>query len=78
MRLLSLLLNRLGANYQEMAEGIPPSSDWFSVQMTSNGPATTKPSELVQALIESGHDIQVVPTLRLTTFGLALCVKETK
>ena len=75
MRLISLLLNRLGANYQKMASGTTD-DDLYTVQMTANGPKMTKPSELVQALMDSGHKIEVVPTSRLTTFGLALCVKE--
>uniref|UniRef100_A0A7S3L2K5 Uncharacterized protein n=1 Tax=Amphora coffeiformis TaxID=265554 RepID=A0A7S3L2K5_9STRA len=74
MRLISLLLNRLGANYQKMASG--SKGGLYTVQMTPNGPKMTKPSELVQALMDSGHKIEVVPTSRLTTFGLALCVKE--
>lgn len=72
MRLIALLLNRLGANYQK----IDKEDDMYTVQMAADGPKMTKPSELVQALVDAGHEIQVVPTSRLTTFGLALCVKE--
>lgn len=76
MRLLSLLLNRLGANYQKLAVGVTNTEELFTVHMSSTGSAMTKPSELIQALMETGHKIEVVPTSRLTTFGLALCIKE--
>lgn len=74
MRLISLLLNRLGANYQTFAGR--NQGELFSVQVTEHSPKLTKPSELIQALMDSGHRIEVVPTSRLTTFGVALCVKE--
>ena len=75
MRLLALLLNKLGSNYSKQADGCSE-SDLFTVQMTPDGKKISKPSDLVQALIDSGHKIEVVPTSRLTTFGIALCVKE--
>jgi hypothetical protein len=73
MRLISLLLNRLGANYYRKVTG---DDKLFSVRMSEGDEPITMPWEFVQALIDSGHEIQVVPTSRLTTFGLALCVKE--
>ena len=74
MRLLALLLNKLGSNYAKQAEG---RTDLFSVQMTeSDGREITKPADFVQALIDAGHQIEVFPTSRMTTFGIALCVKE--
>jgi hypothetical protein len=79
MRLLCILLNRLGSNYAKRASGGAASEgELFSVQMDSNdsGSRVTTPSGFVQALIETGHKIQVVPSSRLTTFGVGLCVKE--
>jgi len=74
MRLLALLLNKLGSNYAKQAEG---RTDLFSVQMTErDGRKITKPADFVQALIDAGHEIEVFPTSRMTTFGIALCVKE--
>lgn len=75
MRLLSLLLNKLGANYYRMANG-EPESNIFKLQMKPGDEPITTPWEFVKALQDAGHKIEVVPTSRMTTFGLALCVKE--
>ena len=75
MRLLSVLLNKLGANYYRRAEGEPESS-LFRVRVKEGDVPVTTPWELVQLLQDSGHKIEVVPTSRMTTFGVALCVKE--
>ena len=75
MRLLSLLLNKLGSNYFRISEG-EPESNLFKLQMKPGDKPMTTPWEFVQALQDSGHKVEVVPTSRMTTFGLALCVKE--
>ena len=75
MRLLSVLLNKLGANYYRRSEG-EPESNFFRIRMNPGDEPITTPWEFVQALQDSGHNVEVVPTSRMTTFGLALCVKE--
>ena len=75
MRLISLLLNKLGANYYRKLSG-DDTEELFTVQMSRDSPAITTPSDFVRALIDSGHDVQAVPSSRLTTFGVGMCVKE--
>jgi hypothetical protein len=72
MRLLAILLNKLGSNYMKRAQ--ETNDNLFTVQM--QGKSIPKPGDFLQALIESGHTIEVFPTSRLTTFGVALCLKE--
>lgn len=74
MRLLSVILNRLGANYYRIANG--ETDEIFTVRMQSNEKPISTPWEFVQALIDLGHEIELVPTTHLTTFGVNLCVKE--
>jgi hypothetical protein len=73
MRLLSVILNKLGANYYRISNG---ENGIFSVRMAATEKPITTPSEFIQALIDSGHTVEAVPTSRITTFGIALCVKE--
>lgn len=68
-RLLSVLLNKLAANYYKKVKG---ESDIFSVQMSENDKEITTPWELVQGLIDSGHEIEMVPATSITTFGTSL------
>jgi len=75
MRLLSILLNRLGANYFRRAEG-EPESNIFQLRMNPDDNPITTPWQFIQALQDSGHKVEMVPTSRMTTFGMALCVKE--
>lgn len=74
MRLISLLLNKLGANYYRHSER--EDQELFQLRMKEGDKPMTKPTEFVQALMDSGHKIEVVPTSKMTTFGMALCVKE--
>jgi hypothetical protein len=71
-RLLSVLLNKLGANYSKRIKG---ETDLFHVQLEDKKVITT-PSELVQALIDSGHEVEVVPSCQSVSFGIFLCVLE--
>ena len=71
-RLLSVLLNKLGANYSKRTKG---ETDLFLVQVEDDKLITT-PSELVQALIDSGHEVEVVPSCQSVSFGVFLCVLE--
>lgn len=78
-RLLSVLLNRLGANYHTLTEHgneNAPDDELFRVQMTGDSEPITTPWEFVQGLIDSGHDVTCVPTSRITTFGISLSVQE--
>ncbi|CAJ1939009.1 unnamed protein product [Cylindrotheca closterium] len=75
MRLVAVLLNRLGANYHRLAN--PDDKDpLFTIRLTEDGPAISKPAEFIQGLINMGHDITVVPTSRITSFGIGMCIKE--
>jgi hypothetical protein len=78
MRLVSVLLNRLGANYHRLAnpDGNNTDEPLFTMQLTKYGPVISKPTELVQGLIDMGHDMTVVATARITSFGLGMCIKE--
>lgn len=69
-RLLSVVLNRLSTNYlmhMKMEEFLVILEDNYEVR---------KPEQLVKAIIDMGHDVQVAATSHLTTFGLGLCVRE--
>ena len=76
-RLLCVLLNRLGRNYYYYT-GLENGADedLFSVKMTESSDPIFRPAGFVQALMESGHEMVVVPRTQITTFGMALCVKE--
>jgi hypothetical protein len=66
-RLLSVLLS-----FDERSRG-----RLFIIRLSdSDKTCITKPSELIQALIDLRHDIKAVPTAHVTTFGISLSVKE--
>lgn len=69
-RLLSVLLNRLASNYLYTDEAP------FQVKVDESSNAMTCPTELMQALIDMGHTIESCVRSNITTFGVALCVKE--
>lgn len=71
-RLLAVLLNKLGANYDMTA---PPDREVFSVVL-EDGREITKPTELVEALIDMGHTVETCVRSHVTTFGVALSLKE--
>lgn len=73
MRLISLLLNRLGSNYFETRKGNQPT---FSVRMKPGDQPVYTPSAFVEMLIQFGHSVEVLSTSRLTTFGLGMCIQE--
>lgn len=75
MRLLAVLLNRLGANYHRVANNNGDES-LFTMQLDADGPVISKPTELIQGLIDIGQDISVGATSRMTSFGLGMCIKE--
>jgi hypothetical protein len=52
MRLLSVILNKLGANYYRISNG---DNRIFSVRMAATEKPITTPSEFIQALIDSGR-----------------------
>jgi hypothetical protein len=70
-RLFCVLLNKLSHNYYNMEQG---RKEKFTVLM--EGKTITSASAFVEALINSGHEIEVVPRGNFTTFGQAACVKE--
>jgi hypothetical protein len=72
-RLFAVLLTKLSHNYQLRKENENPTS-CFVVQM--NGRSCVGPDHFVQALVDSGHSVEVCPRSSITTFGLAACVKE--
>ncbi|KAL3933107.1 MAG: hypothetical protein SGBAC_010540 [Bacillariaceae sp.] len=73
MRLLSVLLNRLASNYHRMANG---ETVLFQMKLVEGGPIVTTPDELIQGLMDMGQEITLVPTSRVTSFGLGMCLKE--
>lgn len=75
MRLISIILNKLAANYYKQIKGAS-SEPLFEVKWSDESKTITTPSEFVQALIDHGHTVEVAPTSRLTTFGVGMCVKE--
>ena len=75
MRLISTLLNRLGANYCRQMDGAME-DELFAIQMSPASSPITRPDQFVQALLDSGHEVSIVPTSRLTTFGLGMCIAE--
>ncbi|KAG7369763.1 hypothetical protein IV203_027509 [Nitzschia inconspicua] len=70
-RLFAVLLTKLSHNYQCRIKG---NTNWFVVRI--KGRDCNFPDEFVQALIDTGHTIEVCPRSAITTFGLAFCVKE--
>lgn len=69
-RLLSVLLNRLTTNYM-----LNMKKEEFVV-ILENGKEIRKPEDLVKAIIDMGHEVEVAATTHVTTFGLNLCLKE--
>ena len=69
-RLLSVLLNRLASNYYYTDEAP------FQVLVDESSKTMTRPTELMQALIDMGHTVESCVRSNITTFGIALCVKE--
>ncbi|CAJ1957013.1 unnamed protein product [Cylindrotheca closterium] len=78
MRLVAVLLNRLAANYHRLANPDDANNEplLFTMQLSKDGPVISKPTELVQGLIDMGQEITVVSTSRITSFGLGMCLKE--
>lgn len=77
MRLLSILLNKLGANYYKQVHGNDDDdADLFTVQMKDNYEPISTPWEFVEKLLDTGHEIEAVPSSRLTTFGVGMSIKE--
>jgi hypothetical protein len=72
-RLVSVLLNKLSYNYY-LIETRASSESFFVVQV--NDERCQFPDELIQALVDSNHTIEICPRSSVTTFGLAVCVKE--
>lgn len=69
-RLLAVLLNRLASNYFYTNEPL------FQVYMDESSKPMTRPTELMQALVDMGHSVESCVRSNVTTFGVALCVKE--
>jgi len=74
MRLLSILLNKLGSNYYQQVNF--PEKELFNVQLYPGADVITTPDGFVEALIDSGHTVEVAVSSHPTTFGIGLCVKE--
>ena len=71
-RLLCVLL-KLCHNYHTLSQG-GSLEDCFTV--SSNGKVCRFPEELIQALVDSGHTVEVCPRVIYTNFGMQLCLKE--
>lgn len=72
-RLLCLLLNKLSHNYYKLACK-QKLEDCFTVLCGNK--TCYFPEQLLQALVECGHEIEVCPRVMTTNFGIQLCVKE--
>lgn len=70
-RLVGFLLTRLSHNFYKKLHG---ETDLFEVQW--NGKTCRFPEEFIQALIKSGHKVEVCPKVTNACFGAFLCAKE--
>jgi hypothetical protein len=83
---LAVVLNRLAFNYARHVDGNNDQNgnttdgqaqrSLFSVQMESSSEAITRPSDLIQVLMDMGHTVEACVRTHPTTFGIALCVRE--
>eukprot|EP00573_Skeletonema_grethae_P002315 CAMPEP_0201687426 /NCGR_PEP_ID=MMETSP0578-20130828/1498_1 /ASSEMBLY_ACC=CAM_ASM_000663 /TAXON_ID=267565 /ORGANISM="Skeletonema grethea, Strain CCMP 1804" /LENGTH=642 /DNA_ID=CAMNT_0048171583 /DNA_START=29 /DNA_END=1957 /DNA_ORIENTATION=+ len=74
-RLLCVLLNKLCHNYHKLAsQQVNTVEDCFKV--ICNGQTCIFPEELIQALVDCGHTVEVCPRVILSNFGMQFCVKE--
>lgn len=74
-RLLSTLLNRLASNYFYRTYTDEPPFQVYVNDDKSSKPMT-RPEELIQALLDMGHEIESCVRSNITTFGIAVCCKE--
>jgi hypothetical protein len=72
-RLVAILMNKLASNYYRRYTGHTRDGDFTVV---FSGKEITSPSGFIEALIETGHHVEAAVTTHVTTFGIALCVKE--
>ena len=72
-RLLAVLLNKLSYNFYQKEQN---QSNLFVVKMTETSSNLEYPQDFVQALLDSGHTVEMCPRAHMTSFGLAVCVKE--
>lgn len=73
-RLFCVLFNKLSYNFYKKEQKQP---DLFVVKMTpETDEAMWTPQDFLQALLDGGHQIEMCPRTNITSFGLALCVKE--
>ena len=70
-RLLCVLLNKLCHNYHKLA-----SQQAGCFKVICSGQTCIFPEELIQALVDCGHTVEVCPRVILSNFGMQLCVKE--
>jgi hypothetical protein len=73
-RLFAVLMTKLSHNYYQYCQD-NNRDNFFVVKM--NHRECHFPDEFVQALMDSGHDIECCPRSAITSFGLACCIKET-
>ncbi|CAB9497137.1 Arginine repressor, C-terminal domain [Seminavis robusta] len=74
-RLMCVLFNKLSYNYYKREQ---KESDLFVVKMdeSANAKAVICPQSFLQALLDAGHHVEMCPRSHITSFGVALCVKE--
>jgi len=72
-RLFAVLLTKLSYNYARRQQNDNIDS-YFVVQL--NEKDCLYPDEFIEVLLESGHTIEVCPRSAITTFGIAVCIKE--
>ncbi|KAL7529545.1 hypothetical protein ACHAXR_004049, partial [Thalassiosira sp. AJA248-18] len=72
-RLISVLLNKLCHNYYKLSQG-NTIADCFIVMY--NDVQCIFPEDLIQALVDTGHKVEVCHRVQLSNFGFQFCVKE--
>ena len=72
-RLICLLLNKLSHNYYKLSRK-QTLSDCFVV--VCGGKKCYFPEQLLNALVNCGHKVEVCPRVLTTNFGIQFCVKE--
>ena len=70
-RLVGFLLTRLSHNFYKKVNG---DKDLFEVHW--NGAECRFPEELIQAFMNTGHNVEICPKATTASFGAFVCVKE--
>lgn len=75
-RLFCVLLNKLSYNYYLLSKQGDNNDKEELFKVVCNSTTCSSPEQLIQALVDCGHQVEVCPRVILTNFGMQLCVKE--